>query len=128
MPPDRAQFNPQLHEALTPLAPAARDGLTHHSTTVARTAAACGASGATRLSREWALVDCPDCRAAPALAPSAPQGCFPAGYRFTVRGKLHTVLGHQEGGYGQVGHQVDCEGVSCWVATEYIRDYGQKVK
>lgn len=81
------------------------------------------------MSREWALVDCPDCRAAPALAaPSAPQGCFPAGYRFTIRGKLHTVMGHQEGGYGQVGHQVDCEGVSCWVATEYIRDYGTRVK
>ncbi|MGW3992378.1 hypothetical protein ACWEF6_02710 [Amycolatopsis sp. NPDC004772] len=127
--PDRAAFNPQLHGALTAaqMAPAARDGLTHHTTTVQRTAAACGAPGATRLARDWALVDCPDCRTTPTPT-AAPSGLYPAGYRFTIHGKVHTVIGHREVGYGQVGHEIDCEGVTCWVATEYIREYGTSVK
>lgn len=55
-----------------------------------------------------------------------PMRLYPVGYRFTCGGKTHTVTGHREIGYGQIGHEVDCGGVTCWQAFEYIRDYGTK--
>lgn len=146
MPPDRDPFNPPLHAALTAsreLHLTADDDLTHHlDAKDGRSVSRCGTG--TRLSRDWALVSCPACRATPepavkvasvatmaamAATPApvaTPPGCFAVGYRFKIRGKLHTVIGHQEIGYGLVGHTIDCEGVTCWVATEYIRDNGTK--
>lgn len=140
MPPDRDPFNPPLHAALTAsreLRLTADDDLTHHlDAKDGRSVSRCGTG--TRLSRDWALVSCPACRATPepmaavalmaaaAPAPMTPPGCYPVSYRFKIRGKLHTVIGHQEIGYGLVGHTIDCEGVTCWVATEYIRDNGTK--
>jgi hypothetical protein len=142
MPPDRDPFNPPLHAAIATsreLYIAAEDNLTHHlDAKDGRSVSRCGSG--TRLSRDWALVSCPACRATPepakvtsvaliaaaAPAPMTPPGCYPVSYRFTIRGKVHTVIGHQEIGYGQVGHTIDCDGVTYWVATEYIRDNGTK--
>lgn len=130
MPPDRDPFNPPLSAALLAsevLHVQAQDGLTHYlDNRAGRTVARCGAPGGTRLSLKWELVSCQACRTPEVL--KATGGLYPVGYRFRCGGKVHTVTGHREIGYGQVGHEVDCEGVSCWQAYEYIRDNGQGMK
>lgn len=125
---ERPAFNPQLHAAMLAnrgLAPRAVEGLTHYTDSASgRTRARCGATGGVRLSLNWALVSCPDCRTIGAAPAPTPKGLFPVGYSYRLGGKLHTVLSHQEMGYGLVGHEVDCDGVKCVVAYEYICDNG----
>lgn len=130
MPPDRDPFNPPLSAALLAsevLHVQAQDGLTHYlDNRAGRTVARCGATGGTRLTLKWELVSCQACRVPDVLKASG--GLYPVGYRFRCGGKTHTVTGHREIGYGQVGHEVDCEGVSCWQSYEYIRDNGQAAR
>lgn len=69
-------FDPALHDEVVRsqgLIPASMDGLTHYcSSRGDKTHPQCGAVHGTQLSRNWALVDCLDCRREERPDPFAP--------------------------------------------------------
>lgn len=127
--PDLPQFDPQFTEDVlrSGIHPAAKDGLTHHLDNHAgKTIARCRASEASRLSLNWALVNCQGCRRAAQDPIPTGHGRCPVDYRFNLGGQLYTVKGHREIGYGQVGCDVEGpNGVRCWMASEYIHEHGE---
>ncbi|MDT0608911.1 hypothetical protein [Streptomyces lancefieldiae] len=70
-------FDPELHDEVARsqgLIPASMDGLTHYcSSRGDKTHPKCGAAQGTQLSRNWALVDCLDCRDEERPDPFAPN-------------------------------------------------------
>jgi hypothetical protein len=108
--------------------PKALDGRTHYTRTVqGRVKPACGSPKGTRLHTDWRLVNCPDCRrtTTQSITMAASNGLYPVGYRYRVRDQLHEVTGYQQIAYGQIAHEVTCNGVKCMQAYEFIRQYGK---